>query len=317
MDFFKRYAYWFSALALVLFVGGYALMLAPPSKFPSGDIVVIARGASVSDIAKKLSDADIIKHPAVLQFALRISGASGRVRAGAYLFSAPENVLAVAYRLSTGAYDLSPVRITFPEGVTVRDIATKITEILPLVSAQEIISLGKSQEGYLFPDTYLFPLDATAASILDAMRKNFSTKTTSLVSDIEASGHSVADIVTTASLVEKEARTDVNRRIVAGVLWNRLALGMPLQVDAVFGYIFDRDTYSPSFEDLKVDSPYNTYIHIGLPPGPICNPGIESIQAAINPTKTNYLYYLTGKDGLMHYAKTYAEHQVNRRKYLD
>lgn len=317
MDFFKRYAYWFSALALALFVGGYALMLAPPSKFPSGDIVVIARGASVSDIAKELSDAHIIKHPAVLQFALRISGASGRVQAGAYLFSAPENVLTVAYRLSTGAYDLSPVRVTFPEGVTVRDIAKKITEALPLVSAQEIISLGKSQEGYLFPDTYFFPLDATAASILDAMRKNFSTKTTSLVSDIEASGHSVADILTMASLVEKEARTDVDRRIVAGVLWNRLALRMPLQVDAVFGYIFDRDTYSPSLEDLKVDSPYNTYINPGLPPGPICNPGIKSIQAAINPTKTNYLYYLTGKDGLMHYAKTYAEHQANRRTYLD
>lgn len=317
MDFFKRYAYWFFALALALFVGGYAFALAPPSNFPSEDIVVIARGASVSDIARELSDAHIIKHPAVLRFALRISGASGRVQAGAYLFSAPKNVLVVAYRLSTGAYDLPPVRITFPEGVTVRDIATKITEALPLVSAQDIISLGKSQEGYLFPDTYLFPLDATATSILDAMRTNFSTKTTPLVSDIEASGHSIADIVVMASLVEKEARTDANRRIVAGVLWNRLALGMPLQVDAVFGYIFERDTYSPSFEDLKVDSPYNTYTHIGLPPGPICNPGMESIQAAINPTKTNYLYYLTGRDDLMHYAKTYAEHQANRRKYLD
>ena len=120
-----------------------------------------------------------------------------------------------------------------------------------------------------------------------------------------------------ASLVEKEARTDANRRIVAGVLWNRLALGMPLQVDAVFGYIFDRDTYSPSFEDLKVDSPYNTYTHKGLPPGPISNPGLESIYAALYPTKTNYLYYLTGRDTLMHYAKTYAEHQANRRKYLD
>lgn len=317
MDLFKRYAYWFSALALALFVGGYALMLAPPSNFPLGDIVVIARGASVSDIAKELSDAHIIKQQAVLQFALRISGVSGRVQAGAYLFSAPENVLVVAYRLSTGAYNLPPVRVTFPEGVTARDIAKKITEALPLVSAQEIISLGKSQEGYLFPDTYLFPLDATAASILDAMRKNFNAKTTPLVSDIEASGHSIAEIVTMASLVEKEARTEANRSIVAGVLWNRLALGMPLQVDAVFGYIFDRDTYSPSFEDLKVDSPYNTYIHTGLPPGPICNPGVESIQAAINPTKTNYLYYLTGRDGLMHYAKTYAEHQANHRKYLD
>ena len=137
-----------------------------------------------------------------------------------------------------------------------------------------------------------------------------------LLSGIQASGHSLSDIVIMASLVEKEARTDVNRRIVAGVLWNRLALGMPLQVDAVFGYIFDRDTYSPSFEDLKVDSPYNTYTHKGLPPGPISNPGLESIYAALYPTKTNYLYYLTGKDTLMHYARTYAEHVANQTKYL-
>lgn len=318
MDFFKRHIQWFYSLVLALFfVGGYTFVLAPPTNFPSGNSIVIARGASVPDIAEELYDAHVIKHPTVLKFVLRISGASGRVQAGAYLFNAPENALVVAYRLSTGAYNLPPVRITFPEGVTVRDIATKITEALPLVSAQDIISLGKSQEGYLFPDTYLFPPDATATSILDAMRANFSARTTPLVSDIEASGHSLSDIVIMASLVEKEARTDVNRRIVTGVLWNRLALGMPLQVDAVFGYIFDRDTYSPSFEDLKVDSPYNTYTHKGLPPGPISNPGLESIHAALYPTKTNYFYYLTGKDNLMHYAKTYAEHQANRRKYLD
>ena len=91
---------------------------------------------------------------------------------------------------------------------------------------------------------------------------------------------------------------------------------MSLQVDAVFGYIFNRETYSPSYEDLKVDSPYNTYTHTGLPPGPINNPGLDSLKAAITPIKTNYLYYLTDKNGVMHYATTYAEHQSNQRKYL-
>ena len=108
-----------------------------------------------------------------------------------------------------------------------------------------------------------------------------------------------------------------SKRVVAGILKNRLKLDMPLQVDAVFGYIFGRGTYSPSYADLAVDSPYNTYTHKGLPPGPISNPGLDSLEAAANPAKTDYLYYLTGKDGLMHYATTHAGHQANRKKYLD
>ncbi len=317
MNFLQRHIPWIIAFALaLLLVGGYILVLAPPPHF-SSKTIVIARGASASDIAQELADAHIIKHPTVLRFILRTWGASSRVQAGEYLFKTPENVLVVAHRLSTGAFGLPPVRITFPEGMTVRDMSERIVKALPLVSAQDFISAGKSQEGYLFPDTYLFPPDANIESIIKAMQTNFDAKIASLSNDIHTSGHSRSGIVIMASLVEKEARTDTNRRIVAGILWNRLALGMPLQVDAVFGYIFDRDTYSPSFADLKVDSPYNTYTHTGLPPGPICNPGLESLQAALHPTKTNYLYYLTGYDDLMHYATTYAEHQSNQRKYLD
>jgi len=316
MEHFKNHWVWFSALVFILFVGTYVFVLAPPSDFPSGETIVIERGTSVHDIAREFSDVHIIKHSAVLRLALLISGASVRVQAGTYLFSSPQNVLTVAYRLATGAHGLPPVRITFPEGVTVRDISVRVAAALPSISAQDIISSGKSHEGYLFPDTYLFPPDASVASIIKAMRANFDTKIASLDADIKASGHPIAEIVTMASLVEKEVRTIENKKIVAGILWDRLMLGMPLQVDAVFGYIFDRDTYSPSFADLKVDSPYNTYTHRGLPPGPINNPGLESIQAALHPTKTNYLYYLTDKEGVMHYATTYAGHQSNERKYL-
>jgi UPF0755 protein len=317
MDVFKRYLWWFcSFVVAIIIVGGYTLMFAPPPNFPSDSIVVISRGASVSDISEQLSGANIIKHSSVLNFILRISGASSNVKFGSYLLKTPENVFTIANRLATGAHGLPPVRITFPEGMTVRDMAEKVTEALPLISAQDFISLGKSQEGYLFPDTYLFPPDATVQSVIDTMRANFDIKVAPLIGDIKASEHSISDVVIMASLVEKEARTIENRRIVAGILWNRLKIGMPLQVDAVFGYIFNRDTYSPSFADLKIESLYNVYLHTGLPPGPIDNPGIESIQAALNPTKTNYLYYLTGSDDLMHYATTYAGHQLNQRKYL-
>ncbi len=318
MDFFKHHTVWFFSFALaLLLVGGYSFTFAPPSTFPSGEIVVIARGASVSDIARKLHDAHIIAHPSLLRIILRMSGASNRVRAGTYLFSTPEDVCTVAYRLITGAYGLPPVRITFPEGMTVLDMGTKVTGAFPSLSAQDFFLSGKTYEGYLFPDTYLFPPDADTALIIKTMRDNFDAQIAPLTGDIGASGHPLSDIVIMASLLEKEVRTNANKRIVAGILWNRLALGMPLQVDAVFGYIYGRDTYSPSLEDLKVDSPYNTYTHTGLPPGPINNPGLESIEAVLNPTKTDYLYYLTGKDTLMHYATTYAGHQANRKKYLD
>ena len=116
-----------------------------------------------------------------------------------------------------------------------------------------------------------------------------------------------------ASILEKEARKLETRKVIAGILWKRIEIGMPLQVDAVFGYIHATSTYSPTFEDLEVDSPYNTYTNRGLPPGPIGNPGLESIRAALEPTKTPYLYYLTGKDGFMYYAKTFDQHVANRR----
>jgi UPF0755 protein len=119
-----------------------------------------------------------------------------------------------------------------------------------------------------------------------------------------------------ASLLEREANTAKDRRIVAGILWERLKIGMPLQVDAVFSYILEKDAYAPLFEDLKIESPYNTYLYRGLTPTPIGNPGIDAILAAAEPTKTKYLYYLTGKDGHMYYATTFAGHQSNREKYL-
>jgi UPF0755 protein len=270
----------------------------------------------MSDAATSLAEAHVVRSASMLRFILRLSGGSAHVQAGTYLFDTRENVFTIAHRLATGAYGLPPVVLSVPEGATVRTIAAKVADVLSPDIANDVVSLGKSQEGYLFPDTYQLTADATAESILQMMRANFDAKTAPLASEVQASGHAFADLITLASLVEKEARTEENRRIVAGVLWNRLARSMPLQVDAVFGYINNRDTYSPSLADLKIESPYNTYLHTGLPPGPICNPGLMSILAALHPTKTDYLYYLTDATGVMHYATTYAAHQANEAKYL-
>ena len=331
MDVFKRYVS--TALSVLApyfvparrawtltFIGALLIFyftFSPFTAVSTKNTVSIARGTSVSRVAEELAAAHIVAHPGLLEFMLRITGVSTRVQAGTYLFDTPNNLFVVAYRLVAGAYGLPAVRMTFPEGITVREMADQVTAAFPGITQKEFLDEAQLYEGYLFPDTYFFPPSSDATSIVASMRANFDTKIQTIADEISISGRSLSDTVTLASLVEKEARTTVDRGIVAGILINRLKLGMPLQVDAVFGYIYNRDTYSPSLADLSVNSPYNTYLHTGLPPGPIDNPGLDSLQAAAHPTKTNYLYYLTGKDGLMHYATTYAGHQANRKKYLD
>lgn len=300
----------------LLLILGYAYVAAPPLSFVPGTTLTIARGESLTSIAEKLRAEHIITHAASFKYIVTFFGEGRGIQAGAYRFTAAENAFVVARRMIVGDYGVPPARITFIEGSTVREMAAQINELIPTVTQEEFIALANADEGYLFPDTYLFSLSTDAPGIRNALRDNFEKKITTIQDDIRRSGHSLSEIVTMASLVEKEASTAADRRIVAGILWNRLARNMPLQVDAVFGYIFNRSTYSPSPKDLKVDSPYNTYAHRGLPPGPIGNPGLDALQAAASSTATKYLYYLTGNDGLMRYAATYTEHQANLKKYL-
>ena len=295
MDFLKQHRWWIISFAgAVILVGGYRFLFSPPSNFPSGSIVVISEGTTAPDIAKELSDVHIVAHQSLLLLLLRVSGTDKRISSGAYRFQTPENVFVVAYRLVAGDFGLPLVRITFPEGTTVHDDAVLVADAFPELSTKDFISAGKSYEGYLFPDTYFFPSGTDIPAIVDRMRANFDAKMIPLSWDIRSSGHSLSDIVIMASLIEKEARTDTDKYLVAGILWNRLKINMPLQVDAA----------------------NETYKHKGLPATPICNPGLESIEAALQPTKTDYFYYLTGHDGLMHYSTTFAGHQSNLKKYL-
>lgn len=318
MDFFKRHTAWLLSFGLALFlVTTYQAVFAAPADFPAGSVITVSPGSFAPQVAQAFADAHVIAHPSVMRLVLRLTGKSDNVQAGAYRFESPQNVFSITRRLTTGAYGFSPVSITFIEGITVREMAAQVATTFPQISEEDFLREAQPYEGYLFPDTYLFFPFVDVATVVATMRENFDRKTSALSSDIHASGHSLSEIVILASLLEKEARTTTSRRMVSGIIENRLKLGMPLQVDAVFGYIFKRATYSPSLEDLKVDSPYNTYTHTGLPPGPIGNPGLESIQAALTPTKTSYIYYLTGKDGLMHYATTFVGHQANKSAYLN
>ena len=169
----------------------------------------------------------------------------------------------------------------------------------------------------MFPDTYFFRPGESTEAILSVFDNTFHNKINKIQKEITASGHTLAELLTMASILEKEASKTKDRREIAGVLWQRIKTGMPLQVDAVFPYILGKNTFQLNLDDLKTDSPYNTYKYKGLPPGPINNPGIDSILAAATPIKSKYVYFLSDKSGNFHYAVTYAQHLANKKKYLD
>lgn len=298
-----------------------ALLFLPAPGFPSGQIVTIESDASFSATADMLRERGILSSETVFKILARITGTDTKLHAGRYLFEKPVGVAEVLYRLSQGTSGIEARRITFPEGSTVREMADILAASMPGFSKETFIQEAKPYEGYLFPDTYAFYIDASPEEIIVRMRSRFDEVWSSLppcqgVTLTSVCEESQDRVVTMASLLEKETRLGPDRAIVSGILWKRIATGMPLQVDAVFGYIHNRDTFHPSFKDLEVDSPYNTYKHKDLPPTPIGNPGKDALMAALYPTASPYLYYLTGSDGLMYYAKDFEGHKQNRIRYL-
>ncbi|MBU0707232.1 endolytic transglycosylase MltG, partial [Patescibacteria group bacterium] len=172
-------------------------------------------------------------------------------------------------------------------------------------------------EGYLFPDTYRVYKDATPAQIVQKMLNNFEIKLNDeLKSKIEQSGLTIFETVTLASIVEKEVRTDKDRRLVADLFLRRMENGMPLQSDATVNYVTGKSELQPTIDDTKMESLYNTYLHQGLPPGPICNPSLASISAVVNPEPNDYVYYLNAPDGQTYFSKTFEGHKINKAKYL-
>jgi UPF0755 protein len=187
-----------------------------------------------------------------------------------------------------------PIVVTIPEGFSLNQIADTVAPKLANFNKTQFLLKAKDLEGYLFPDTYFFLNNANEGDVIKSMSDNFNKKINPLLPEIISSGKTERDIIIMASVIEREAKGDTDRGIIAGILWKRIAIGMPLQVDA-----------APE-----------TYKTKGLPENPIGNPGLLAIQSAIHPKSSPYLYYLHDKNGIVHYAKTFAEHQVNIEKYL-
>lgn len=304
------------AMLIVSICGVYAAFIRAPSYFPSGELVLVQDGVPLEELAENLEERAVVRSGLALRAVLLVTGSDRSVRAGDYLFKQPANLFAVARALATGAFGLEPVRITVAEGATVRTMASLYQSKLLRFNAARFMARAEKEEGYLFPDTYFFLPNATEETVMQTMRQNFDRQIEPYLEAIDASGHTVHEILTMASIIEREAHDYDDRRLISGVLWNRIEIGMALQVDATFLYQVGKNTFQLTLEDLATDSPYNTYVNKGLPPGPIGSPSLDAIQAAIQPTDNDYLFYLADMRGVTHYSKTYQEHLRKKRLYL-
>ena len=284
--------------------------------------VKIQDGLSTAEIADKLAEKGVIDSSLKFRFFARLRGYDDKFRPGSYTFTLGMNDDDVFAKLLVGEKKL--IKFTVPEGFGVKEIAERLSN-LDLVNKEEFLRMAEdftpydymrkrknvffAAEGFLFPDTYNVESDMEVDEILNLMAQNFDERLTpEMRTHAEKMGLSVYDLITLASLVEREVRFPEDRPIVAQVFFKRLKLNMPLQTDATLQYLMDTPKEDVTIADTQIDSPYNTYQHTGLPPGPIANPGMASIEAVLHPAETDYLYFVADRNGHNHYAYTYEEH---------
>jgi UPF0755 protein len=296
----------------------WSLLFAAPAQFPSQTLLHVKKGTTLAVIASELKEKHIINYATLFEVIARLSVPEGVIVAGEYSFSRPESVLSVAARLTSGDFQVAPVKVRIAEGMSVLHITTLLRNQLPDFDADTFYDLALPKEGTLFPDTYFFLPGQDPELVLSAMTDNFAVhiRDASVAAAIATFGKPVNEVLTMASILEKEAAETQDRRIISGILWRRIKNNMPLQVDAAFTYILNKNTYTLTKKDLQTDSPYNTYTNKGLPPTPIGNPSMNAIMAAVQPLTTSYVFYLSDREGNMHYATTYAQHLANKAKYL-
>ena len=302
----------------------------PVSTDESLQSFIIPKGYSASQIGNKLENQNLIKDSLAFKIYVQATSKSKKIQAGEYLLAPNFSLFKIVNKLTSG-----PVEewVTIPEGLRREEVVEKYINVLKRDKAdaevfrQDFLALTSGKEGFLFPDTYLYPKTVSASIVVNKMLSTFDNKiSTQMEADISASEYSLEQVITLASIIERETRKDEERPIVAGILFNRLDIGMGLQTDATVQYALATTecrvgttcNWWPILarEDMGINSSYNTYKYAGLPPAPIANPSLSSISAVIYPTDSSYLYYLHDGDGKIHYAKTLEGHNENIRKYL-
>ncbi len=296
-------------------------------KTTTPQVFVIPKGQSIDKIGKRLHEAKLIRSAAVFKIYVTGKGLATKIQAGDFRLNPSMNLAQIAENLTTGTLD---IWVTLLEGWRREEMAAKLVEEFAAKDATfdtaGFLQASDGLEGYLFPDTYLIPPTASGSAVASQLKNTFAKKV-SLTNN--QSGLSTEQAIILASILEREVATKKDRPIIAGILTKRWQNKWPLQADATIQYLLGTRTCHNQLsqcnwwpqnitkQDLQINSPYNTYTQPGLPPTPISNPGLASIEAALQPQESEYWFYISDLQGNIHYAKTIEEHNQNIAKYLN
>lgn len=308
-------------ILFVIVVLGIALwwrngLLPVNSKETAQKSFVIPKGSAVRAIGNDLKEEGLIRDPVVFFIYIKMNNLDRDIQAGSYKLSASMDLSEIMDTLRHGSVD---VWVTVPEGYRAAEIAEVLEKNIGTYEESWVDAL-EAEEGYLFPDTYLIPKDAGVAQVIAIMKQTFNARIESV--GLSTQDSDLHEIVTIASLIEREALRDDEKEMISSVIANRLADGMSLDIDATLQYIKGKNSQGkwwsvPTAADKALNSPYNTYRNPGIPPGPIANPGIEAIKAAASPAESDYYFYIHDLKGNVHFAKTLEEHNRNIQTYLN
>lgn len=336
------------ALVVILLLGilifglgvtAYFVVISMPSTNQENVVVVIQNGDGVDNVAMQLKSLGLIKSKLAFKTYLFINNKISKIQPGEYQFN-QVNVQKIASKITQPPEYKQEIVLTFLEGWNSDEMGAYLQE-KGLSFEQDFLKLAETRdtrniipdkdyaffldkplniglEGYLFPDTYRVFEDVTPEEIVEKMLDNFDEKFNEELREKAAEKDlKISEVITLASIVEKEARTKEDKKVVAGIFLNRIVINQRLESDATVNYITGKQTTRPSYKDLEADSLYNTYKYSGLPPGPICNPGMDSIEAVIYPEDSDYLYFLNTPSGNIIYNKTYEDHLETKNEYYD
>lgn len=319
---------------LAIGVGAACLSYRVPSPFlpAKSGYIHVQSDMSASDIAEKLHEDGFIQSPTWFRVVAKVTGQDSALKEGEYVMDSHMSLQQILAKLTSGKSEAA--RLVIPEGYTVWQIAKAVAQ-LGAISEADFLAAAKDSsqlypymqgnrsgvtfptEGFLFPDTYFIPNSATAQDVVAMMLKNFDHRLTPEMKEkIAAKNLSIYQFVTLASLVEKEAKFDADRPLIASVFLNRLQIHMKLQSDASISYAMGSHKAAYSIAETQYDSPYNTYMYEGLPPGAIGNPGLDSMNAVLDAPQTSYLYFVADGDGHNYFATTYEDHMKNVEAHM-